>query len=59
MMTMNVGPTDRAIRILVGGALVVATALGFISPLGYVGLIPLLTGLVGYCPVYRLFGRHS
>jgi hypothetical protein len=39
--------------------LVVAAALGFISPVGYVGLIPLVTGLVGYCFVYGLFGRRS
>ncbi|HEY9107194.1 MAG TPA: DUF2892 domain-containing protein [Roseateles sp.] len=58
-MMMNVGWADRTIRILGGGALVVAMAMGFISPIGYVGLIPLLTGLIGYCPVYRLFGRRA
>lgn len=58
-MAMNVGSMDRLLRLLGGGALVAAAALGFISPLGYVGLIPLVTGFVGYCPVYRLFGRRS
>ena len=58
-MGMNVGAVDRVLRVLAGTLLVVAAALGFISPIGYVGLIPLLTGLVGYCPAYRLFGRRS
>lgn len=58
-MAMNVGSVDRVLRVVAGTALVVAAALGFISPIGYVGLIPLLTGLVGYCPAYRLFGSGS
>lgn len=58
-MDLNVGKADRTLRIAAGAALVVASALGFISPLGYVGLVPLLTGLVGYCPVYGLFRWRS
>lgn len=57
-MAMNVGSRDRVLHVLAGTA-VAAAALGFISPIGYAGLIPLLTGLVGYCPAYRLFGRRS
>ncbi len=56
---MNVGSMDRVLRLLIGVALVGAAVLGFISPLGYVGLIPLATGLAGYCPVYRLLGRRT
>lgn len=58
-MAMNVGTAERALRVLVGFSLVAAAVLGFISPLGYVGLVPLVTGLAGFCPVYRLFGRRS
>lgn len=58
-MSTNVGTTDRTLRVLVGVALAATAALGFISPLGYVGLIPLVTGLVGYCPLYRLTGRRT
>lgn len=58
-MAINVRTTERVLRVLVGVALVGAAALGFFSPLGYVGLIPLVTGLVGYCPVYRIFGRRT
>ncbi|NCT85336.1 MAG: DUF2892 domain-containing protein [Comamonadaceae bacterium] len=58
-MAMNVDALDRWLRVLMGLALIAAAALGFISPLGYVGLLPLATGIAGYCPVYRLFGRRS
>ncbi|HEV6963824.1 MULTISPECIES: YgaP family membrane protein [Roseateles] len=58
-MAMNVGTAERTLRVLVGLSLVAAAVLGFISPLGYVGLVPLVTGLAGFCPVYRLFGRRS
>lgn len=58
-MAMNVGAIDRGLRVLIGASLVLAAGLGFISPIGYVGLIPLITGLVGHCPVYRLFGRRT
>jgi hypothetical protein len=59
VMATNVGLPDRVLRVVAGTALVAAAALGFISPIGYVGLIPLFTGLVGHCPAYRLFGRRS
>ena len=56
----NVGGVDRAIRIIVGVALVGATAVGpwsdVLSPWGYIGIVPLLTGLFGVCPGYSLIG---
>ncbi len=52
----NVGTLDRAIRIVLGLALVSLTFVGPHSLLGLVGLIPLATGLVGFCPLYRLLG---
>jgi len=58
-MAMNVGTIDRVLRVLIGVSLVLAAGLGFISPIGYVGLIPLITGLVGYCPMYRLPGWRT
>lgn len=57
-MAMNVGSADRALRIAAGAAMVAAAMLGFMSPIGFVGLIPLLTGLVGYCPAYRFLGHR-
>jgi len=57
-MTCNIGKTDRILRVLSGALLV---GVGFYSAgnvgmvLGVIGLIPLLTGLVGICPAYMLF----
>lgn len=62
-MTTNVGTIDRTLRILAGFALI-AAALGlFGTPYqtvwGWVGLIPLATGLVGWCPLYSILGVRS
>lgn len=58
-MKFNVGGVDRILRIVVGAALVVATALGAIPVWGYVGIIPLATGLIGFCPLYVLPGYST
>lgn len=55
----NVGTLDRAIRIVLGLALISLTFVGPHSLLGLVGLIPLATGLVGFCPLYRLLGLST
>ncbi len=55
----NVGTLDRAIRIVLGLALISLTLVGPHSLLGLVGLIPLATGLVGFCPLYRLLGLST
>lgn len=57
-MGMNIGTTERIARTFVGAGLVGAAALGVISPLGYLGMLAFVTGLVGYCPVYRILGQH-
>ncbi|MEA4914942.1 MAG: DUF2892 domain-containing protein [Christensenella sp.] len=55
-MKQNVGKVDRWIRIAVG--IVVLSLLVFVSGparwFGLIGLIPLLTGIFGYCPIYSL-----
>ena len=51
----NESRTDRTIRI-VGGIVLLALGLVFGSWWGLVGLIPLMTGLAGWCPIYALFG---
>lgn len=58
-MGMNIGTTDRILRALVGAALVVAAAQGLIGPAGYFGMLAFITGLVGYCPVYRILRWQS
>ncbi|HBT34009.1 MAG TPA: DUF2892 domain-containing protein [Pusillimonas sp.] len=55
----NVGGADRALRIIVGLALIIATLAEYIGPWGWIGIIPLVTGLVGICPLYRVFGFSS
>ncbi len=56
MLTTNESGFDRAFRVVIG---VVLLSLVFVGPKtlwGLVGLVPLLTGAVGFCPLYRLFG---
>ena len=52
-MKLNVGGIDRILRILVGLALIVAAALGYIGWWGYIGVAPLVTGIFQFCPAYR------
>ncbi|MDQ0036850.1 hypothetical protein J2W30_004625 [Variovorax boronicumulans] len=55
-LSNNVGILDRALRIGAGLLLVALAARGTIGFWGYIGVVPLLTGVVGNCPVYSLFG---
>ena len=58
-MKLNVGGIDRVLRILIGAALVAMVFVGPMTPWGWVGLVPLLTGLVGWCPPYAMFGWNT
>ncbi|MCU0764086.1 MAG: DUF2892 domain-containing protein [Hydrogenophaga sp.] len=58
-MTRNVGGIDRMLRITVGAALLVAAATGTLGLWAYVGVVPLLTGLMGWCPPYALLGFNT
>jgi hypothetical protein len=55
----NEGTADRVIRVVIGLGLLSLTVLGPHSPWGLVGLVPLATGVVGFCPLYRLVGVNS
>ncbi|MEM6734337.1 MAG: DUF2892 domain-containing protein [Myxococcota bacterium] len=50
---------DRTIRVILGAALIALVFTGPQTPWGWVGLIPLVTGLVGRCPLYRLLGLRT
>lgn len=58
-MNRNVGGIDRIVRIVVGLALIGLAYTGNISAWGYVGLLPLATGALGWCPPYSLFGINT
>ncbi|HYF89404.1 DUF2892 domain-containing protein [Azospirillum sp.] len=56
MNCRNVGPVDRALRAIVGLILLSLTVVGPQTLWGLVGLVPLLTAIVGFCPAYTLLG---
>jgi Inner membrane protein YgaP-like, transmembrane domain len=63
-VSANVGMIDRVVRVVVGLALIAfAIPLGFPSTgwnwIGWIGVMPLLTGIIGYCRAYRLFGLST
>ncbi len=55
-MSRNEGTLDRSVRVALGLVLLSLVFIGPHSWLGLVGVVPLLTGLVGFCPLYRLLG---
>jgi len=55
----NEGTIDRAVRIVLGLGILSLVFVGPQSPLGYIGLIPLATGLIGFCPLYKVFGLST
>lgn len=58
-MQANVGSIDRLIRILLGLGLIAAALTGDIGAWGWIGLLPLVTGLVRFCPAYVPFGWRT
>lgn len=56
LFPVNEHVVERVLRIVAGLALVGAAATGTIGAWGYIGVVPLLTGLIGSCPVYTLLG---
>ncbi len=56
LLKNNVGGADRILRVLLGLGLLSLTVVGPQTSWGYIGLVTLLTGLVGTCPLYSIFG---
>lgn len=56
MMPQNMGTVDRIIRAIIGVILLILVFTGPKTAWGWIGLIPLLTALFGYCPLYQIFG---
>ena len=55
-MTKNVGTIDRTLRAIVGIVLISLVFVGPQTPWGWLGLVPLGTALLGWCPPYAMFG---
>lgn len=58
-MRTNEGMLDRGLRIIVGLALIGMAATETVGPWGYIGVVPLLTGLIGNCPLYTMLGIRT
>lgn len=56
---LNEGKADRVLRVVVGGVLLALVFVPPHTPIGWLGALPLLTGLVGFCPIYRLLGVRT
>ena len=56
---MNVGTVDRIIRIIIGLVLITLAFTGTVGLWGYIGIIPLVTGLLKWCPLYTLLGVQT
>ena len=58
-MTFNVGGVDRILRVIVGLILISLVFVGPQTPWGWIGLVPLVTGLFRFCPAYTLLGLNT
>ena len=58
-MKLNVGTIDRALRVLLGLALIGCTVTGVIGLWGWIGVVPLATGLFRFCPLYTALGVNT
>lgn len=58
-MKNNEGGMDRMVRIVAGLVLLGLMAMGTIGWWGWLGIVPLATGLIGWCPVYTLLGMNT
>ena len=58
-MKSNVGGIDRILRIVLGLVLIGLTLTGTIGVWGWVGVVPLATGAIGWCPPYAIFGFNT
>ncbi len=58
-MHRNVGTIDRIVRAWVGIALIALVFIGPKSPLGLIGLVPLISSIWGFCPAYKLLGLDT
>jgi Protein of unknown function (DUF2892) len=58
-MGNNVGTADRILRLIVGAVLISLVFVGPQTQWGWIGIIPIVTALVGWCPAYKLIGLRT
>jgi hypothetical protein len=58
-MKSNVGSLDRGLRIVLGAVLITLVFVGPKTPFGWIGVIPLVTALLGTCPLYSILGIRT
>ncbi|MEQ4540345.1 MAG: DUF2892 domain-containing protein [Billgrantia sp.] len=58
-MKSNVGGIDKILRIVVGAVLIGLAITGVIGVWGWIGVLPLATGLINFCPAYQLLGINT
>ena len=58
-MKANEGAIDRVLRVVVGAGILSLAFIGPQTPWAYLGLVPLVTGLVGFCPLYAMLGINT
>lgn len=59
MFKANVGGIDRILRVVAGIVLIALTLMGVIGVWGWIGIVPLATGLLRTCPIYSLLGFNT
>ena len=58
-MKCNEGSIDRSLRVIAGLVLIALAATGTVGVWGWVGVVPLVTGAIGFCPAYSIFGLNT
>lgn len=58
-MKRNEGSLDRGLRVTAGVALIGLAVSGLLGPWAYIGVVPLATGLMGWCPLYTVLGINT
>ena len=58
-MSRNEGTIDRVLRVVLGLILLSLVFVGPQTPWGWIGVVPLVTGLIGFCPIYKIVGLST
>lgn len=56
MLEKNMGGVDRVTRVILGIGLILSAVVGALGPWAYIGVVPVITGSIGSCPAYSIFG---